>query len=140
MKKKSKRKHQTQAVRCPYCGALADLRPASEIYGDPEEKGFLYVCRNYPQCNAYVRVYPGTTTPMGPLADGKLRHLRIRAHRVFDRIWQCGVMSRDAAYRWMADFFCIPLREAHIGQFNEYRCKALIQKCEQLLWRSKQAV
>ena len=33
----------------------------------------------------------------------------------FDRVWQCGVMTRDAAYRWMADYFCIPLREAHIG-------------------------
>lgn len=140
MKKKSKKRNQAQAVRCPYCGALADLRPASEIYQDATREEHLYVCRNYPRCNSYVRVYPGTTHPMGPLANGDLRHLRIRAHRTFDRIWQCGVMTRDAAYRWMADFFCIPLRDAHIGQFNEYRCKALIDKCESLLWRSKKAI
>lgn len=138
MKKKAKQRHQS-VVRCPYCGALADLRPAAEIYHDDSRDDLLYVCRNYPRCNAYVRVQPGTKQPMGPLANGDLRHLRIRAHRAFDRVWQCGVMTRDAAYRWMADYFCIPLREAHIGQFSEYRCQQLIQKCENLLWKTGKA-
>ena len=56
-----------------------------------------------PDGNAYVRVQPGTKQPMGPLANGDLRHLRIRAHRAFDRVWQCGVKTRaPPAYRWMA--------------------------------------
>ena len=46
---------------------------------------------------------------------------------------------RDRAYRWMADFFCIPLRDAHIGHFNEYRCEQLIQKCEGVLQRNARA-
>ena len=124
MKKKAKQRHQS-VVRCPYCGALADLRPAAEIYHDDSRDDLLYVCRK--------------KQPMGPLANGDLRHLRIRAHRAFDRVWQCGVMTRDAAYRWMADYFCIPLHEAHIGQFSEYRCQQLIQKCEDLLWKTGKA-
>ena len=84
MKKKKTRRQQT--IRFPYCGAIADLRPASEIYGDPNAEGMLFVCRNYPGCKSYVHVYPGTNRPMGPLANGDLRHLRIVAHRKFDLI------------------------------------------------------
>ena len=135
MKKKKTRRQQT--IRCPYCGAIADLRPASEIYGDPNAEGVLFVCRNYPGCKSYVHVYPGTNRPLGPLANGDLRHLRIVAHRKFDLIWQKGVMSRQQAYRWMADFFCIPLREAHIGQFSEYRCQELIRKCDVVLQKNR---
>ena len=61
MKKKKTRRQQT--IRCPYCGAIADLRPASEIYGDPNAEGVLFVCRNYPGCKSYVHVYPGTNRP-----------------------------------------------------------------------------
>ena len=48
MKKKAKQRHQS-VVRCPYCGALADLRPAAEIYHDDSRDDLLYVCRNYPR-------------------------------------------------------------------------------------------
>lgn len=89
---KRKKEKRTQPVRCPYCGAIADLRPASEIYGDESAAGELYVCRNFPSCESYVRACPGTKQPMGPLANGDLRHLRIVAHRSFDQIWKTGVM------------------------------------------------
>ena len=133
MRKKKLKRKANQLVRCPYCGSVAVLRPASEIYNDPGRTDSLYVCGHYPHCKSYVSVYPGTKTPMGPLANGDLRNLRIRAHRKFDRIWQLGIMSRQDAYRWMADYFCLPLREAHIGMFSEYRCKELIKKCESVL-------
>ena len=137
MKRRKEKRQQT--VRCPYCGAIADLRPAAEIYSDESATGELYVCRNYPSCKSYVRACPSTRLPMGPLANGDLRHLRIMAHRRFDQIWKTGVMSRQQAYRWMADFFCIPLRDAHIGQFSEYRCKQVIEKCESVLQQQARA-
>ena len=66
---KRKKEKRTQPVRCPYCGAIADLRPASEIYGDESAAGELYVCRNFPSCESYVRACPGTSPwvrwPMG---------------------------------------------------------------------------
>ena len=118
------RKKQIQSqVRCPNCGAVAVMRPASEIYHDESRTDQLYVCSRYPACDSYVKAHPGTKTPMGPLANGDQRHLRILAHRSFDRLWQTGLMTRRGAYRWMADFFNIDRNEAHIGYFGEYRCR-----------------
>ena len=131
---KSKRTHKrTRQIRCPYCGSIAVIRSAADIYQDPKRKDKLYVCSNYPACGAYVGMNPITREPYGSLADGDLRHLRIRAHRLFDQLWQKGVMSRNDAYRWLADYFNLPLRDAHIGMFSEYRCGELIRKCEELL-------
>ena len=126
------KKHQTKAVHCPYCGSPAVVRPAAEIYHDLRRTDSLYVCSNHPACNAYVGMNTKTGKPLGPLADGDLRNLRIRAHRTFDRLWQSGIMTRNSAYRWMADYFCIPLSKAHIGQLSEYRCNELIAKCKEL--------
>ena len=95
----------------------------------------LYVCNRYPKCDAYVNTYPGTQRPMGIPANGDLRHLRIVAHRWFDLIWQSGIMPRNEAYSWMADRFCLRLKDAHIGHFSEYRCRALIRECEAVLMR-----
>lgn len=133
---KTKKKHypmKSQQIRCPYCGAVAQLRSAAEIYKDDSCTGELYVCANYPACNSYVHVYPHTRVPMGELANGDLRHLRIRAHRTFDQIWKTGIMTRENAYRWMAEYFGLSARDAHIGKFSEYRCKELITKCESVL-------
>ena len=41
-------------------------------------------------------------------------------------------MSRDAAYRWLADFLGIRLQDAHIGMFGTSRCQAVIRKCDEL--------
>ena len=129
-KRSNKRSRQ---IRCPYCGSIAVIRSAADIYHDPKRKDKLYVCSNYPTCGAYVGMHPGTQQPYGPLANGDLRNLRIRAHRLFDQLWQSGVMSRRDAYRWLADYFSLPLSDAHIGMFSEYRCGELIRKCNELL-------
>lgn len=136
MNPNKKTKNGRKPMRCPYCGSAMTLRPASDVYGNTQTDGWLYVCNSYPRCDAYVGTHPGTKTPLGMPADGHLRNLRIRAHKVFDQIWRNGVMSRNQAYRWMADLFCIPLRDAHIGSFSEYRCTALIRKCEEVLERN----
>jgi hypothetical protein len=118
----------------------AVVRPAADIYGDPSNHGELYVCSNYPRCQSYVGIHPGTMIPMGTLANGDLRNLRIKAHRTFDRIWQNKIMSRDSAYRWMADYFGLRLQDAHIGMFGEYRCSELIKECERILAQNHRAV
>lgn len=99
MKKKKMSDMTPRQLRCPHCGAVAIIRPASEIYNDPSRKDELYVCKNYPACKSYVGMHAGTRIPLGTLANGDLRNLRIKAHRRFDRIWQSGIMSRNAAYR-----------------------------------------
>ena len=112
------------------------LRPASEIYHDAKTNRKLYVCHNYPVCNTYVAAHLNTDMPMGIPADGNLRNLRIQAHRKFDRIWKCGIMTRENAYRWFADSLGLSLRDAHIGMCGEYRCRELIKLCDEVLARN----
>lgn len=133
MRRKKQPKMAPRVLRCPICGAVAQIRPASEIYHDPKRKDELYVCKNYPKCNCYVGMRQGTRIPLGTMADGDLRNLRIRAHRKFDQIWQSGVMSRDAAYHWLAAALGIPYSQTHIGQFGTYRCQEVIEKCDYIL-------
>lgn len=136
MSKKKKPRNRQKQLRCPYCGSAMTLRPASDIYDDRESGHLLYVCNRYPLCDTYVNTHPGTRTPLGIPANGELRHLRILAHRMFDQIWQTGIMSREQAYRWMADHFCLRLKDAHIGHFSEYSCRTLIRECEAVLMRN----
>lgn len=140
MNKKHLSKKAPRRICCPHCGAVALIRPAAEIYNDPSRTDELYVCRNYPICNSYVGMHPGTRVPLGTLANGDLRNLRIKAHRKFDRIWQGGLMSRKAAYQWMASSLGIDERDAHIGKLGEFRCKELISKCDRVLENCRMTV
>lgn len=133
MKKKQLSKQTPRVIRCPNCGAVALVRPAAEIYHDPRRTDEMYVCKNYPACDSYVGMHAGTRIPLGDLANGDQRSLRIKAHRKFDLIWQSGIMTRDTAYRWMADIFGLRLRDAHIAKLGDYRCKELIEQCDRVL-------
>lgn len=75
-------------IHCPYCGSLATLRPASEIHGlsDISAGTYLYVCRRWPTCDAYVTADRRTKQPLGTLANGELRHKRILAHHALHNV------------------------------------------------------
>lgn len=120
-------------IRCPYCGSPAFLHDASFVYHDKSNGGQLYVCSRFPACDSYVGVHPGTTLPKGTLADKSLRRKRIRTHKIFDQIWMNGILSKPDAYRWMADKFCLKLKDAHIGNFSEYMCDQLILEAARVL-------
>ncbi len=134
---KSKNKN-TGPPRCPYCGGTTVLRGTEEIYLESREPGKLYVCKNYPRCDAYVRVQKGTLKPLGTMADGKLRALRRDAHKEFDKLHKFGYMTRDEAYLWLASQLLIPRNEAHIAMMGEYNCRRVIEVCQkELVARSK---
>lgn len=75
-------------IHCPYCGSLATLRPASAIHGlsDISAGTYLYVCRRWPACDAYVTADRRTKQPLGTLANGDLRHKRILAHHALHSV------------------------------------------------------
>lgn len=133
MKKKKKRENGYQSMRCPYCGAPAILRSADGIYYDNSRDAMLYVCSNYPQCDAYVRVHPGTKIPMGTMANHRVRELRRQAHHEFDKLYKSGIMTRQEAYYWLAYMISAPLSQAHIGYLGEYYCEAVIKESRKLL-------
>lgn len=117
-------------IRCPYCGANAALRPSGVVYGERDiTGGYLYVCDRYPKCDAYVAAHRRTMQPMGTLANGDLRHKRIEAHKVFDRMWKSGLMTKWQAYQWMQAKFGLNANQAHIAKFSEYMCGRLIAEC-----------
>lgn len=122
-----------QTIRCPYCGGPAILKDASYVYGDSSYGGKVYVCSRYPACDSYVGVHPGTVRPKGSLADSSLRKKRIRAHQIFDQLWQQGIFSRQESYRWLADKFCLEIHQAHIGKFSDYMCDQLIHEASKVL-------
>ena len=101
---------QKKSIRCPYCGGTAILRDASFVYGEKSYGGKVYVCSNYPRCDAYVGVHPGTRIPKGTLADQELRKKRMLAHQIFDQIWLRG-----------------------IGMFGNYMCDQVIRESKKLL-------
>ena len=77
MKPKNKRKGiDRTAPRCPYCGSHTILRSADGIYRENARNDMLYVCKNYPVCDSYVRVQRGTKIPLGTVANRELRELR----------------------------------------------------------------
>ena len=122
MSKHKSPKNKSQRMRCPYCGSPVILRSADGIYRENSQGAMLYVCSRYPECDAYVKVHPGTNIPMGSLANHELRTLRRTAHYYFDQLYKTGRMTRQESYRWLADKICVPLKDAHIGHLGEYYC------------------
>ena len=118
-------------IKCPYCGAKAVLRPASYVYGASlTEKGrHLYLCSNWPACDAYVSAHKSTLLPMGTLANGTLRHKRILAHRALDELQRHRHMDKWAAYLWLQMQLGLSSEEAHIGLFSAGQCELVIKLC-----------
>ena len=136
MKNKKKRKGLTYGqMRCPYCGKPVVYRSADGIYKDNSRDTMLYVCSDYPRCDAYVRVHAGTNIPVGTLANHELRTLRRTAHHYFDQLYQSGIMTKQDAYQWLADQISAPLSQAHIGYLGEYYCKQVIEQSRKILNR-----
>ena len=121
-----------KSVRCRYCSSAVHLRSADGIYKDNSSNAKLYVCTGYPVCDSYVRVHPGTTTPVGTLANPALRALRTAAHRKFDKLHESGLMSKKEAYAWLAHILQCPMSQAHIGYLNEYYCSLIIEESGKL--------
>jgi len=123
---------------CPYCGSHTVLRSADGIYIDNSRDEMLYVCKNYPACDAYVRVQKGTTLPLGVMANRQLRELRAEAHRQFDKLYKHGYMSKADAYHWLGGVLGCPQERAHIGQLNVLSCQLVIREAKnQIAWYHK---
>lgn len=112
------------SVACPYCQRPAQLLRWQEAgYPYPADWGPAWKCA---PCDAYIRCYRGTTTPLGTLADADTRHWRHLAHRALDPLWQGGQESRSSVYRWLAGELGVPEPQAHIGRLDPDGCRRVI--------------
>lgn len=121
----------TYKPQCPYCGAFAVCRPAATVYGHDtiDRQSYLYICSNWPSCDAYVGAHKNDHRPMGTLANGSLRHKRILAHRALEKLQKERRMDKWAAYVWIQANFGLDREHAHIGMFTEKMCDRLISLC-----------
>ena len=146
MKHKKNGKNQTiqsgpKIGRCPYCGSAVVIKSADGVYRENRDNAKLFICSRYPECDAYARIKDGTTDiPMSSMANGKLRALRIEAHRQFDKIYSSGLMSRGEAYSWLAYLLCIPRGHAHIGELGEHYCNVVIEESKKLLENNRHRI
>jgi|SRR6185369_12624458 len=117
-------------ILCPYCGAKAQLKDSSVIYG--KSYGFVWVCANYPKCDSYVGTHKNSKDhkPLGRMANYELRELKKQCHRYFDNLWQQPQKwgyTRSEAYKKMQQVMGMTEYEAHIAKFNEQECQKFIK-------------
>lgn len=109
---------------CRFCHGPVEIRHHEDhyhgnSYGDWPWP-WLYACRD---CDASVGMHPFTAIPLGILADKATREARKRAKAPFQRLYQSGRMTRDEAYRQLAQRMGIPHEECHFGWFDVALCQ-----------------
>lgn len=116
--------HRKGVVKCPYCDSEANLVDSKVIYG--RSYGMVYLCSQYPLCDAYVGVHRGTDRPLGRMANAELREWKKKAHALFDPLWKSKRLSRGKCYLFLQDMMELTGDEAHIGMFDIDKCKKLV--------------
>lgn len=113
--------------KCPYCGATVECKDSAIIYG--RSYGMIWICTNYPNCDAYVGCHGSGKNPLGRLANAELREWKKKAHAAFDPIWKSKRKSRHGAYKWLSERLNIEPAHCHIGMFDVEQCKQVIKAC-----------
>lgn len=121
----SSNRNETHNLLCPECGKGMVLRTDSKF----KSHGFWYACSNWPTCRGTHGAH-ADGSPLGTPANQETKRWRIRAHSVFDRLWQSHIMSRADAYRFLAQNLEIPLDKCHIGSFSMPQCQKVVEICE----------
>lgn len=114
-----------KAPVCPYCGTPSRLSSGREVYPYRANLAHKWFWACF-MCEAWVGCHPGTKNPLGRLANKSLRDAKRAAHDHFDALWYSGAMSRKQAYAWLAGKLGIPVRECHIGMFDEAMCARVV--------------
>jgi hypothetical protein len=113
---------------CPYCGEESVLVTGKTVYPHRRDLQGKYFWLCAP-CEAWVGCHPGTTNPMGRLADSELRKAKSEAHDSFDTLWHKKGMTRKQAYSCLANSLGIPAHLCHIGLFDVATCKKVVSIC-----------
>lgn len=103
---------------CCCCGkdTKARLTSGSEVY--PFRKDLAAnpfwicdTCRNFVGCHHRSS---NRTRPLGSIPTPEMRRLRSEVHKVLDRVWRDGWLSRKKTYRLMGDF--LGKKEFHVAE------------------------
>lgn len=116
-------------VTCPYCRSPAACVSSAAIYAGQSGYGMVWLCGNYPACDAYVGCHAEDLRPLGTMADRELRNARMDAHAAFDPLWKDGRMTREGAYDWLAWSLGIERDQCHIALFGLLECRQVVELC-----------
>jgi zinc-finger-containing domain len=120
---------------CPYCGSPSVKTLGKDLWpGRSDLAGArFYVCQ---PCEAWVGCHPGTSTPLGRLANKELRRAKQAAHAEFDPLWKEKIArgetkkkARSAARQWLAGQLQIPFDDCHIDMFDTAMCERVVEIC-----------
>lgn len=127
---------------CPYCGSKSELHLSSAFIYNGRDFGPVHACENFPLCDGFVGCHPGTTTPLGRLANNELRYWKKQAHKYFDQIWMTKKINkiykvflpetsnRKKSYIWLSNQLNLGLDQTHIGMFDVDLCKKVVEICK----------
>lgn len=134
-------------VKCPYCNKNAELVNGDILYPHRPDLKYLKFYRCLP-CDAYVGCHkkhpqysPKGDTPLGRLANKKLRSLKRKVHNILDPLWKRETKSRQrysarkAVYKRLANEMGISLDDTHVGMFDEVQCEEALKIIKE--WGSK---
>jgi hypothetical protein len=116
---------------CGLCGNPAKLVTGADVYPRMELIADKHFWKCDP-CQSWVGCHPGTTNPLGLLANAEHRIAKSVAHVAFDPLWKSRCMTRDEAYNWLAKAMGIHRRHAHIGWFTLEECRRVVELCSAL--------
>jgi hypothetical protein len=124
-------KKHNHLVLCHYCTKPAEFYNSSAIVYSGKNYGPIYLCK----CQtgwSYVGCHPGTTKPLGRLANRELRTWKKKAHAAFDPVWKeqteiSRTKARKLAYTALSDALGLEREDCHIGMFNVDMCKAVCE-------------
>ncbi|WP_424243858.1 zinc-finger-containing protein [Azonexus hydrophilus] len=111
---------------CPFCEGRVALVNNACFYGGREYGWPLaYACDD---CGARVGCHPGSTVPLGTLADKQTQAARKMAHDAFDPIWKASALpgARRRAYAALAKAMG---GVAHISSMNVTQCTKVVAIC-----------
>ena len=134
---------------CPYCSSTVELTNSRKLYA--RDYGFVWLCKSYPECDAYVGCHQGTQKPLGTPANAELRKFRNLAHLSFDTLWRrkqkkllretkqyreksnTKYLARSSGYKWLSETLNVEFEKCHIGMFDIEKCKQVISVCKPYL-------
>ncbi|WP_456281635.1 DUF3268 family zinc-finger domain-containing protein [Cupriavidus sp. JZ107] len=120
---------------CRYCKQPARLTAAGDPgYPYQRDYGPVWTCS---PCAAWVGCHPGTTKPLGGLANAELREWKVKAHAAFDPLWKRKIAkegcskghARRAGYRWLSEQLGLPIEKTHIGYMSVDECRRVVEVC-----------
>jgi len=122
--------------KCLYCNVPCRLVDASLVYHGSSRFGMVWLCSNYPECDARVGARRDHQ-PLGHPARKDLRELRIKCHSSFDPLWKKHTTNtsttkqkckaRHQLYKELSEYMRLPIDMTHFAMFNEEQCHRALQ-------------